>query len=401
MRSSIGRLHDEDGWSIRGTHELGARFQALRAAQRSPFPTRVRSVLFVGLAVANFIMAVSCVAPTPSPPAPAAVPAAFPDAPVLPLVVLEAARPGPTVALVAGVHGGKVAAIRAIDSLRHMLWPALLRGRVMLVGPANLAGYQAGLAQKSPDDSLNLNRVFPGTVSGAPTERLAARIMREIVAKSDYLVDMHGSDGEEAVGRFAYAARPGLDLAVDSAALRLAMAWGVPIVVWDDAGPRTLATSRFLQTAAHLSGVPAITVFEAGATREDSAATQHFIEGAMALLVSLEMLAPTPEPSPPALGAASSQGAPSSKGAQSSQSAATRVLPRRAVTLAPAAGVWTPVVRAGATVTTGELLGTFNDSTEVRVELRAAASGVVLHQRLAGTVPSSATLIILGVIGLE
>ena len=222
--------------------------------------------------------------------------------------------------------------------------------------------------------------------------------MREIVSQSDYLIDMHGSDGDEAVGRFAYAARPGLDLAVDSAALRLATAWGVPIVVWDDAGPRTLATSRFLQTAAHLSGVPAITVFEAGATREDSTATRQFIEGAMGLLANFEMVRPPADPmGRPVRGAS---GAGSSAGPRS-QRPTPRVLPRRAVTLAPAPGTWTPAVQPGTSVAIGELLGTLNDSTGVRVELRAESAGIVLHQRLPGAVRTSATLIILGVINRD
>jgi uncharacterized protein len=302
-----------------------------------------------------------------------------PDAPALPYVTLLGRRAGPTVALVAGVHGGKVAAVRALESLQRTLGNELVRGRVILVAPANLAGYQAGLAQISPDDSLNLNRVFPGVVCGEPTERLATRIMREIVANSDYLVDLHGSDGEEAVGRFAYAARPGVDPRIDSLALRLATAWGVPTIVWDDAGPRTRETARFLQTAAHLSAVPAITVFEAGATREDSVATRHFIEGAMAVLADLQMVRARPLEEP-------------------AGSVSPSVLPRRAVTTAQAPGTWSPRVRPGQAVAIGELLGTFNDSTGIGVELRAESAGIVLHQRLPGAVTANTPLVILGVI---
>jgi hypothetical protein len=306
------------------------------------------------------------------------MPAVAPDAPALPYVALLGRRAGPTVAFVAGVHGGKVSAVRALESLQRTLGDDLIRGRVILVAPANLAGYQAGLAQISPDDSLNLNRVFPGIVCGAPTERLASRIMREIVANSDYLVDLHGSDGEEAVGRFAYAARPAVDPTVDSLALRLAIAWGVPTIVWDDAGPRSRETARFLQTAAHLSGVPAITVFEAGATREDSAATRQFMAGAMAVLADLQMVRSRPPHKPPAN--------------------APRVLPRRAVTTAPAAGSWSPRVRPNQEVATGDALGTFEDATGARLELRATTSGVVLHQRLAGTAAPGTPLVIVGVV---
>ena len=170
------------------------------------------------------------------------------------------------------MDGGKRSAVRALDRLATELRDELLRGTLLIVPTAHPAAAGSGLAQLSPIDSLNLNRVFPGRADGRPTDRLAHRIMTEIVARSDYLVDLHGSDGEEMVGAFAYAAHPGLDPRVDSAALQLATDWGVPRIVWDTAGPRTLASARFLQTAAHLSGVPAITVFATGRTSDDTAA---------------------------------------------------------------------------------------------------------------------------------
>jgi uncharacterized protein len=303
------------------------------------------------------------------------------EAPELPVVRLTGERAGPTIALVAGVHGGKVAAVRALEQLAADLPGQLRAGTILLVGPANVAGFRAGLAQTSPVDGLNLNRVFPGRADGSHTERLAARIVAEIVAQSDYLVDMHGSDGDEAVGRFAYAARPGIHPRTDSLALGLALGWGVPLVVWDDDGPRELAASRFLQTAAHLSGVPAITVFEAGAARDDSAATVAFVAGARRVLAQLGMLEPSataPPTAPP--------------------TAAPFIAPRRTVALAESFGAWAPVVRPDARVASGELLGTLRDSSGVAREVRASAPGLVLHLRLEGTVPAGAPLVILAAV---
>jgi uncharacterized protein len=305
------------------------------------------------------------------------------DSSALPVVRIAGERPGPTLALVAGVHGGKVAAIRAIEQLAIELPGRIAAGTVLLVGPANLAGYRAGLAQTSPADGLNLNRVFPGRADGSPTERLAARIIAEIVAQSDYLVDMHGSDGDEAVGRFAYAARPGIHPRTDSLALGLALGWGVPVVVWDDDGPRELAQSRFLQTAAHLSGVPAITVFEAGATREDSAATVAFIAGARRVLAQLGMLEQ-----------GGAQATPPST-AQPRAHPAALIAPRRTVVLADTAGRWAPTVRPGDALAAGELLGTLRDSSGVTRTVRASAPGLVLHLRLEGSVTAGVPLVIL------
>lgn len=308
-----------------------------------------------------------------------------PEVPELPVVRVTSARTGPTLALVAGVHGGKVAAVHALEQLARELPGQLTAGTVLLVGPANLAGYRAGLAQTSPDDGLNLNRIFPGRVDGSPTERLAARLMAEIVSHSDYLIDLHGSDGDEAVGRFAYAARPGVHPRTDSLALGLALRWGVPVVVWDEDGPRELATSRFLQTAAHLSGVPAITVFESGATREDSTATAAFVAGAHRVLTQLGMLEPPVTQSV----------APRSPPSSSRATVPSIIAPRRTVSAAVTSGAWSPSVRPGDRVASGELLGTLRDSSGVAHGVRAAAPGLVLHLRLEGSVPSGVPLAIL------
>ena len=309
-------------------------------------------------------------------------PCAGAQAPSLRVIEVRGDEPGPTVAFVAGVHGGKVSASRALERLAKRLeqQKGRLNGRVRIVPVANEAARRSGLAQTSPD-GLNLNRVFPGKSAGRPTERLAARILYEVVAGSDYLVDMHGSDGEEAVGSFAYAARPGVKSAIDSAALDLARAWGTPRVVWDSEGPRTLATSQFLQTAAHISGVPAITVFESGTKSESDDAVEAFLRGAERLLGELDMIVLEPEPMPP-----------------------PAIHSARAVTLAPSAGVWTPAagLRPGARVARDDELGVLADSSSLPVTLvtlRAVTDGVVLHLRRAeaGNVAANTPLVILAV----
>lgn len=305
---------------------------------------------------------------------PSASPSTDEASPGLRVRTLGGVRPGPRVTLVAGVHGGKVSAMRALARLADSLATAELHGTVRIVVTANEAGYASGLAQLSPLDSLNLNRVFPGRADGRPTERLAAQIMRDLVSQSDYLVDLHGADGEEAVGAFAYAARPGLEPRIDSLALHLATLWGTPRVVWDADGPRTLAESRFLQTAAHLSGVPAITVFEASAVREDSTAIAAFERGARNVLVGLGVLT----------------------GPRLALREPVRH-DRRAVVLADSAGAWTPAVRPGQQVSANELLGLLVGSSGTRRPVNAPSSGTVLHVRNPGDIRSQAPITIIAV----
>ncbi len=305
-------------------------------------------------------------------------------APPLRVVEIRGSQPGPTVAFVAGVHGGKVSASIALERLAVRLQAerSRMRGRVRLVPVANEPGRTAGLAQLAPD-SLNLNRVFPGKRDGRPTERLAARIMYEVVAGADYLIDMHGSDGEEMVGRFAYAARPGVRPSVDSAAVTLARAWGTPLVVWDADGPRALASATYLQTAAHLAQVPAITVFETGRDREEEEAIEAFVAGALRVLGTLDVInvevIPVREPA---------------------------VHAAREVLTAPADGEWdpAPTTRPGRALAANEPIGTFSDSSAMvsaghSHELRFGPSlgGVILHVRKAGRVRAGTPLVIIAV----
>jgi len=294
--------------------------------------------------------------------------------PPLPIRELRGAHPGPTVALVAGVHGGKVAAVHALEALGRTLDPTKLHGTVLLVGPANRAGYRAGLAQTSPQDGLNLNRVFPGRWDGSYTERLAARIVRDVVLRSDFLIDMHGSDGQEAVGRFAYAARPGITPSVDTAAMMLALGWGVEIVVWDESGPREFAESRFLQTAAHLRNIPSITVFESGETRVDSAATTAFVTGAINALRHLDVVRDHFPPGGRIL-----------------------PLPGRVVTVAPVDGEWHAAVSPERPLWPSDLLGVLVSASGAD-SLYASERGFVLHQRLSGAVPAGTPLVIHGLL---
>ncbi|RYY06006.1 MAG: succinylglutamate desuccinylase, partial [Sphingobacteriaceae bacterium] len=49
--------------------------------------------------------------------------------------------------------------------------------------------------QYNPQDGKNLNRVFPGSPDGTITELLAWTISNEIIARCNYVIDVHSGDG--------------------------------------------------------------------------------------------------------------------------------------------------------------------------------------------------------------
>jgi predicted deacylase len=103
---------------------------------------------------------------------------------------LSGARDGPTVGLVAGIHGDEVAPIEALRRLVAELDTATLSGRLLVVPVANPLAF-ASHTRHTHQDMQNLNRLFPGDTNGWLSEQLAVRLIDGIIPELDVLIDMH------------------------------------------------------------------------------------------------------------------------------------------------------------------------------------------------------------------
>jgi len=101
---------------------------------------------------------------------------------------------GPRVLLTAGIHGDEYEGPAALLELLAFFHSAPLHGSLTVIPVANPMAWSAA-TRTSPDDGLNLARVFPGNAQGSATEQLAAAIWR-IADQQDYVIDLHsgGSD---------------------------------------------------------------------------------------------------------------------------------------------------------------------------------------------------------------
>ncbi len=107
-----------------------------------------------------------------------------------PLIAINGASSGPTVVITAGVHGDEYEGPAALRALAETIDPRKLAGRLLLVPVANPSAFAAG-TRTSPVDGENLARIFPGDPNGTLSHRLAAALMRTIIAKADVLIDSH------------------------------------------------------------------------------------------------------------------------------------------------------------------------------------------------------------------
>jgi hypothetical protein len=275
----------------------------------------------------------------------------------IPITIVRGRDAGPTLALVAGTHGSEVAPIVALQRVRGELDPARLRGTLLMVHVANLPSFQKRTIYYSPIDGKNLNRVYPGRADGTVSDRIAATITREIIARADYLVDMHAGDGNEALLPYTYWNKLGLDARVDSVARDMALAWGSERIVIDTTRPRDPRASVYTQNTAHLMGKPALTTEggELGIPAEEY--VRRNVEGVFRLLRYFRML-----PGEVQLVA------------QPIWFERTEVL-RSSVT-----GTWHPVVRPGEPVAAGALLGGITDFFgNPLAEVRAPFAGRMLY----------------------
>ena len=107
----------------------------------------------------------------------------------IPVHVFRARQPGPTVLLLAGMHGDEVNGIETIRRLirRDLLRP--LRGSIIAVPILNIYGF-LNFSREVPDGK-DVNRSFPGNPRGSLASRVAHRFMREIMPLIDYGIDFH------------------------------------------------------------------------------------------------------------------------------------------------------------------------------------------------------------------
>ncbi|MFI0938604.1 succinylglutamate desuccinylase/aspartoacylase family protein [Streptomyces sp. NPDC021020] len=120
------------------------------------------------------------------------------------------ARPGPTLVAFGGVHGDEAMGPEEVRRLVSSVDPAELSGTVVAVPVANPYAYDA-MCRFTPQDGLNLNRIFPGDRNGSVTEQLAA-VLAEIMLEGDYFIDFH-SAGLYSTVEYAYVMDDGVDMA--------------------------------------------------------------------------------------------------------------------------------------------------------------------------------------------
>ena len=170
---------------------------------------------------------------------------------LFPALIVRGRRPGKTLLATGGTHGDEYEGVVAIQDVFEGLDPSVMEGTFfgipVLNAPAFIAAQREGVW-----DHLNLARVFPGSSTGSPTQRIAHAFQEFVVDQADLYLDIHSAGSQYVIQDFAgYQIREG-DLG--EIQREAAFAFGFDLV-WATAP----SSGRTLNAAAD-KGVPSIYV---------------------------------------------------------------------------------------------------------------------------------------------
>ena len=217
------------------------------------------------------------------------VPAGVDAATNIPVIVIQGAKAGPRLALVAGSHGTEYASIIALEKLAWSVSPAELSGTLVIVPLINLASFAQKVPHLNPVDGKNMNRMYPGNPNGTQTERASWAIGRQVVEPSDYLIDLHGGDLDENLRRYSYWPQTGNDK-LDATSRAMVMAFGLDhIVIQRNQAPPMPATAPISRFSVDL-GKPTV-IAEAGhAGATEAEDVDVLVQGSENVMRYLKML---------------------------------------------------------------------------------------------------------------
>jgi predicted deacylase len=207
----------------------------------------------------------------------------------IPVIVINGAKPGPKLAIVAGAHGTEYASIIALEKLGQTIDAADVSGTLIVVPLINLASFAQKVPHLNPVDGKNMNRMYPGKADGTQTERASWAIATQVIEKSDYLIDLHGGDLDENMRSYSYWPQTGKEQ-LDSASRAMVLAFGLDHIIIQKnqapAVPGATSISRFAED----KGKPTI-IAEAGhAGTTNASDVEALVRGCENVMRHLKML---------------------------------------------------------------------------------------------------------------
>jgi predicted deacylase len=257
-------------------------------------------------------------------------------------------RPGPAMFVSAAVHGDEVIGVEIVRRLLRAPQLRGLRGTLLVVPVVNVFGFLH--RSRYLPDRRDLNRCFPGHLSGSLGARLAHIFLNEVVLRCDTGIDLHSA----AIHRTNL---PQIRISPKDTVTRdMAMAFGAPVVL---TSPLREGSLRAEAAARGTS----VVLYEAGeGLRFDELAVRAGVAGILRVMRNLGMV--------PAKGIARARAAP-------------YVCKSSSWVRAPAGGLLRTFRAEGEMVAAGDILASVADPFgAVETEITAPGPGILIGRAI-------------------
>mgnify|MGYP000942054183 CR=1 FL=1 len=270
----------------------------------------------------------------------------------IPIHVDRAKEDGPTIVLMAGMHGDEINGIEVIRRIIRRKLDKPTKGTIISIPIFNIFGF-LNLKRELPD-GRDLNRSFPGSLNGSLASQFAFQFMKEIAPIADIIIDFHTGAAQR--NNFAQI-RCDFD---DARSVELAKIFNPPIILDSDLIPKTI------REATQKVGVKYL-LFEGGkANSIEDSIVEEGINGVKLILNYFGMR---------------------SFKIDISAGRSPLFLVESKWLRAPNSGLFFAYVKNGSKVTKGELLGiTMDPFGKIERKIKAPKDGVVLCVNEAPTV---------------
>lgn len=169
----------------------------------------------------------------------------------IPYTLLKGSSSQPLITISAAVHGCEYVGVKTTLDLAQQ-WAFKEKGSILLLHAVNVTGFLSKTTTLVPEDRLNLNRIFQDTTAmDSLSYRIKQTICTNVLAHSDYVIDLHGGNKDELLTPHGYyAAMATEETAKES--YQMLLATGTPIIY------ASTATGGLYQAGALDFNIPSI-----------------------------------------------------------------------------------------------------------------------------------------------
>jgi predicted deacylase len=192
------------------------------------------------------------------------------------LHVYRSSAPGPTMLVLGGLHGDEINGVEIVRrGISSGLFSAVKAGSIIAIPLLNVHGF-INFSREVPDGK-DVNRSFPGTLSGSLASRVARTLTKKVLPSVDFVIDYHTGGGS----RYNY---PQIRFSKDDVQSEmLARYFGAPYIIQKG------LISGTLRKVCKNMGIPVV-VYEGGeALRFDGLSIDFGLDGLKRVMMAYDM----------------------------------------------------------------------------------------------------------------